>query len=85
MAERNGRKFAGAIAAINEDGKKHEIAVSGTAPENGNGVVVIESPIIGRAKLFMRGKLNNGAIALVFSGTTPLGKKFFGSAELKAK
>lgn len=29
VAERNGRKFEGAIAAINEDGKKHEIAVSG--------------------------------------------------------
>ena len=85
ISERNGRSFQGAIAAINSDGKKVEFAVSGKAPERGSGLVEFESPVMGRAKMFMRGTLRNGAIALAFSGTTPLGQKFFGSATLRPK
>jgi septal ring factor EnvC (AmiA/AmiB activator) len=85
ISERNGRNFKGAIAAINSDGKKLELPVSGKAPDRGSGLVEFESPVMGRAKMFMRGTLRNGSIALAFSGTTPLGQKFFGSATLRPK
>lgn len=85
ISARDGRKFEGAIAAINSDGKKFEFPVSGKAPENGNGPVEFESPIMGRARMFMRGTLRNGSMALAFSGTTALGRKFFGSATLRPK
>jgi septal ring factor EnvC (AmiA/AmiB activator) len=85
VSERKGHNFAGAIAAINSDGKKVEFSVTGKAPEHGEGLVQFESPLLGRAKMFMRGTLRNGAIALAFSGTTPLGKKIFGSATLRPK
>ena len=85
VSERRGRTFKGAIAAINSDGNKLEFEVSGKAPEHGSGLVEFESPLIGRAKMFMRGSLRNGEIALAFSGTTRLGQKFFGSATLRPK
>ncbi|PQO26579.1 hypothetical protein C5Y97_29810 [Blastopirellula marina] len=85
VSDRKGRSFEGVIAAINDDGKKMEFSVSGKAPSAGNGLVEFESPLMGRAKMFMRGTLKNGEIALAFSGTTPLGKKIFGSATLKPK
>ena len=85
ISKRNGRNFDGAIAAINSDGKKVEFPVSGKAPERGNGLVEFESPLAGRAKMFMRGTLRNGSVALAFSGTTALGQKFFGSATLRPK
>ncbi|MCA8985641.1 MAG: hypothetical protein R3C12_22940 [Planctomycetaceae bacterium] len=85
VSERKGRTFKGAIAAINSDGNKLEFEVSGKAPEHGSGIVEFESPLIGHAKMFMRGTLRNGEIALVFSGTTRLGQKFFGSATLRPK
>jgi hypothetical protein len=85
VSERKGRTFKGAIAAINSDGNKVEFEVSGKAPDNGNGLVEFESPLIGRAKMFMRGTLRNGEIALAFSGTTRLGQEFFGSAALRPK
>ncbi|MCA9174214.1 MAG: hypothetical protein KDB14_06975 [Planctomycetales bacterium] len=85
VSDRKGRAFQGAIAAINGDGNKLEFEVSGKAPEHGSGLVEFESPLIGRAKMFMRGTLRNGEIALAFSGTTRLGQKFFGSATLRPK
>ncbi|MCA9135662.1 MAG: hypothetical protein KDB00_02855 [Planctomycetales bacterium] len=85
VSHRDGQKLEGAIAVIAPDGKKLEFPVTGTAPRSGNGVVVIETPMIGRAKLFARGTLRNGAVALAFSGTNPLGKKDFGSATLSPK
>lgn len=85
VSERKGRTFKGAIAAINSDGNKFEFEVFGKAPEQDSGLVEIESPLIGRAKMFMRGTLRNGEIALAFSGTTRLGQKFFGSAYLRPK
>jgi len=85
VSERDGKKFSGAIAAVLPDGKKVEFSVSGTAPSMGNGLVVIESPLVGRAKMFLRGRVTNGQIALAFTGTTALGEKMFGSATLKPK
>jgi hypothetical protein len=85
VSERKGRTFRGAIAAINSDGTKLEFEVSGKAPEVGNGLVEFESPLIGRAKIFMRGNLRNGEIALAFSGMGRLGQKFVGSATLRPK
>lgn len=85
ISERDGNKFSGVAAIIGPDGKKAEVPVSGTAPENGNGLVVFESPLVGRAKMFMRGRLVNGEIALAFSGTSRLGDKLFGSATLRPK
>jgi hypothetical protein len=85
VSERKGRTFKGAIAAINSDGNRLEFEVSGKAPDQGGGLVEFESPLIGRAKMLMRGTLRNGEIALAFSGTTRLGQKFFGSATLRPR
>lgn len=85
IAEREGNKFSGVAAIVGPDGKKAEVPVTGTAPDKGNGLVVFETPLVGRAKLFMRGRLVNGEIALAFSGTTRLGEKMFGSATLRPK
>jgi hypothetical protein len=85
ISERDGNKFSGVAAIVGPDGKKSEVPVSGTAPEKDNGLVVLESPLVGRAKMFMRGRLVNGEIALAFSGTTRLGDKLFGSATLRPK
>ncbi|MBS0205137.1 MAG: hypothetical protein JSS49_19710 [Planctomycetes bacterium] len=85
IAKRDGRKLEGAIAVIAPDGGKIEIPVTGTAPERGDGLVVLESPVIGRSKLYMRGNLRNGGISLAYSGVTPLGEKFFGTAALAPK
>ncbi|MCC9609428.1 hypothetical protein LOC68_05260 [Blastopirellula sp. JC732] len=85
VSDRKGGAFEGAIAIITKEGKKIELPVAGKAPTRGNGVVEFESALVGRAKMFMRGTLRNGAIALAFSGTTPLGRKVFGSATLAPK
>ena len=85
IAERDGSKLSGVAAIMSPDGKKFEIPVSGTAPVKGNGLVVLETPLVGRAKIFFRGRLLNGEIALAFSGTTRLGDKMFGSATLRPK
>ncbi|MEX0729011.1 MAG: hypothetical protein WD065_22240 [Planctomycetaceae bacterium] len=85
VSERDGKKFKGVVAAVGPDGNKFEFPVAGTAPASGNGLVVIESPVIGRAQMFLRGRINNGEIALAFSGVTRLGKKIFGSATLRPK
>lgn len=83
VSKRDGENFEGGVAVVNSRGTKFEFAVSGKAPRNGDGLVVVESALMGRAKLFMRGTLRNGAIAFAFSGTNPLGGKLFGSASLK--
>lgn len=83
ISKRDGRNFEGGIAAKADDGKKLEFPFTGKAPIGENGIVIIESPMMGRAKIFMRGTLRNRAVALVFSGTGPLGGKFFGSASLR--
>tara|TARA_R110002073_G_scaffold148228_3_gene301250 strand:- start:15611 stop:16177 length:567 start_codon:yes stop_codon:yes gene_type:complete len=85
ISKRDGDKFEGVMATESPRGEKVEIQVTGKAPRNGNGLVVIESPLIGRAKIFMRGTLRNGAVALAVSGTNPMGKKNFGSATLVPK
>lgn len=82
ITERNGNKLSGVIAAAGPAGGKLEIPVSGVAPASGNGLVTFESPLIGRAKSFMRGRLINGEIALAVSITGRLGEKAFGSANL---
>jgi hypothetical protein len=85
ISERDGKKLSGVSAVIGADGKKADVPFSGTAPAKGDGLVVLETPLIGRAKMFMRGRLVNGEIALAFSGTTRLGDKLFGSATLRPK
>ena len=85
ISKRNGNKFEGAVATVNREGEKFEFPVSGTAPREGNGVVVVESPTIGRAKLFARGTLRNGAVALSISTTDAFGKKKFADASLVPK
>lgn len=85
ISKRDGEQFEGGVAAELPNGDKLEFPVTGRAPQRGNGLVIIESPMIGRAKIFMRGTLRNGAIALAFSGTGALGKKVFGSATLSPK
>ena len=85
VSERDGNKLSGVSAVIGPDGKKAEVPFSGTAPAKGDGLVVLESPLVGRAKIFMRGRLVNGEIALAFSGTSRLGEKVFGSATLRPK
>lgn len=83
--ERKGRTFEGVVAAINNNGSKFDFKVSGKAPEQGNGLVAFESEQIARGKMLLRGSLKNGVVSLVFSGTTPVGKKFVGSATLRHK
>lgn len=83
VSERNGPAFKGRVDAIHGDGNSFEFEVSGKAPDQGNGLVEFESPLIGRAKMFMRGTLRNGEIALECSGTSRLGDKFFGTATLR--
>jgi len=85
VSKRDGEKFEGGLAAINAQDRKLDLPVTGRAPQNGNGLVVIETPLMGRGKIFMRGTLRNGIVALAFSGTDPLGKKFVGSASLENK
>jgi len=85
ISKRDGRNFNGVVAMESPTGDKIEFPVTGKAPQNGDGLVVIESPMIGRGKLFMRGTLRNGSIALAYSGTNPLGRKNFGSATLSPK
>jgi hypothetical protein len=85
ISERDGTKLSGVAAVIRPDGQKIEIEVSGRAPREGNGLVVLESAVVGRAKMFLRGRLVNGEIALAFSGTNRLGEKTFGSATLRPK
>lgn len=85
IAERNGNKLSGVVAVVGPEGNKNEFPVSGTAPAKGNGLVILESPLRGRAKIFLRGRLINGEIALAFSRTNRLGEKSFGSAYLRPR
>jgi hypothetical protein len=83
IAERDGTKMSGGLAIVTADGKKVDVPFTGTAPTSGDGLVVIESPLIGRAKIYARGRLTNGQASLAFSGTNPLGDKVFGAAAMK--
>jgi hypothetical protein len=83
VSERDGEKLSGGLAIVNPDGKKADVPFSGKAPATGDGLVVIETPAIGRAKILARGRLVNGVASLVFSGTNPLGEKIFGAAAMK--
>lgn len=83
VSERDGEKLSGGLAIVNPDGKKADVPFSGKAPATGDGLVVIETPAIGRAKILARGRLVNGVASLVFSGTNPLGEKAFGAAAMK--
>ncbi|TWU01764.1 hypothetical protein [Neorhodopirellula pilleata] len=85
ISKRDGEKLEGGVATESPSGEKIEFPVTGKAPRSGDGLIVLETPMIGRAKLFMRGTVRNGGIALAFSGTNPLGKKMFGSATLAPK
>jgi len=82
IAQRDGEKFSGGVAIAGPQGKKFEFPVHGTAPVKGNGLVVIESPLMGRRKAFFRGRMVNGKVALAFSLTGENGEKNFGSATL---
>jgi hypothetical protein len=83
IAERDGTKMSGGLAIVNPDGKKADVPFTGTAPASGDGLVVIETPLIGRAKIYARGRLTNGQASLAFTGTNPLGEKLFGAAAMK--
>lgn len=83
ISERDGEKLSGGLAIVNPDGKKADVPFSGKAPATGDGLVVIETPAFGRAKVLARGRLVNGVASLVFSGTNPLGEKIFGAAAMK--
>ena len=85
IATRDGKKFTGAIAFKGKNNEKIELPVSGTAPASGDGLVVIETPVIGRGKMYARGNLRNGVIALAYSLTDQFGKKHFGAASLESK
>ena len=85
ISKREGEKFEGAVATARANGEKFEFPVTGRAPSSGNGVVVIESPLMGREKYFGRGTLRNGKVALSISVSGALGKKGFGDATLSPK
>jgi hypothetical protein len=83
VAERDGTKMNGGLAIVTADGKKVDVPFTGTAPAKGDGLVVIETPLLGRAKIYARGRLTNGHVSLAISGTSPLGEKVFGAAAMK--
>lgn len=83
IAERDGTKMSGGLAIVTADGKKVDVPFTGTAPAKGDGLVVIETPLLGRAKIYARGRLTNGHVSLAISGTSPLGEKVFGAAAMK--
>jgi hypothetical protein len=85
ISERDGDRFGGGLVVGMPDGEIIETPVSGTAPSNGDGLVVMETPLIGRAKSFARGRLQNGEIALTVKATSKLGEEVVGSATLRPK
>ncbi|AMV35559.1 hypothetical protein VN12_25935 [Pirellula sp. SH-Sr6A] len=85
ISERDGTRFAGGLVIGMPDGQIVESPVSGTAPTNGDGLITLETPLIGRAKSFARGRVQNGEIALTVKGTTKLGEDVVGSATLRPK
>ncbi|XZE44282.1 hypothetical protein SH467x_003883 [Pirellulaceae bacterium SH467] len=85
ISERDGVRFEGGLVVSLPDGQIVESPVSGTAPSNGDGLVVMETPLVGRAKSFARGRLQNGEIALTVKATTKLGEEVVGAATLRPK
>lgn len=85
VSGREGNRLTAGVVVALPNGEKQEFGLAGTAPGSGDGLVVLESELVGRAKIFARGRLQNGEIALTFSGTSKLGDKMFGSATLRPK
>ncbi len=59
--------------------------VAGKAPTGAEGEFTLQTSMVGRAQFFARGRLNNGEVALAFSGTNALGEKKVGPATLRPK
>ncbi len=85
ISERDGQRFSGGMVTVAPNGDKFEMPISGTAPDSNNGLVVMETSLVGRARYFARGRLQNGEIALTFKGTTNLGQDIVGAATLRPK
>ncbi|WP_166820199.1 RICIN domain-containing protein [Thalassoroseus pseudoceratinae] len=81
ISKRNGDHFEGAIAITDSKGRKFEAPIKGTGPADGDGVVIIESPL-GKDKWFGRGKIVDGKIELAYTSTGPRGTKIFGAGTL---
>ncbi len=85
ISERDGQRFAGGMVMVAPNGEKVEMPISGTAPDSNSGLVVMETALVGRAKYFARGRLQNGEIALTFKGTSNLGQDMVGASTLRPK
>ncbi|MDX1928724.1 MAG: hypothetical protein SFV81_19500 [Pirellulaceae bacterium] len=85
VSERNGDKFGGGMVVVGPNGEKLELPISGTVPVTGNGLVIMETPLVGRQKAFARGRMQNGEIALTFKATNKLGEDVIGACTLRPK
>ncbi len=85
ISERDGENYKGAIVTVTADGQKNEMPVAGKAPTGAEGEFTLQTSMVGRAQFFARGRLNNGEVALAFSGTNALGEKKVGPATLRPK
>lgn len=85
VSERDGDRFSGGIVVGMPNGEIIETPISGTVPSDGDGLVVMETPLVGRAKSFARGRMQNGEIALTVKATTKLGEEVVGAATLRPK
>ena len=85
VSERTGEKFGGGMVVVGPNGEKLELPISGTVPVAGNGIVIMETPLVGRQKIFARGRMQNGEIALTYKGTSKLGEDVIGACTLRPK
>ena len=85
VTERKGPAFKGEILIKSAADQVKTVKVEGTAPVKGGGAVAFKSEKQGFGQVVMRGKLADGVVALVFSGTTELGRPGAGTAVLKPK
>ncbi|QDT14422.1 hypothetical protein [Alienimonas californiensis] len=85
VSERTGDRIAGGVAFDVPGKPKFEMKFTGSAPTDGDGPVTVETERVGQAKLFMRGRLANGAVTGACSMTDPHGRKKYGSAALIAR
>ena len=78
ISKRDGVTFEGAVAALSPDGKKIEFPVSGKAPRSGDGLVIIESPLIGRPDVYARHAAKWCHRACLFWNESSWGEVFWG-------
>ena len=85
ISEREGGNYKAGLVLQKPNGEKVEFQVSGKAPTGPEGDFTMQSPMVGRAQFFARGRLQNGEIALAYSGTNALGEKKVGPGTLRPK